>query len=62
MRSDKTFGSGAVETSLFKDGEFRGDDIKARATSALFVVSEVSGNKAYVAHVDFAVRHARRAW
>ena len=27
--SDKLFGSGAVETSLFKKGEFRGDDIKA---------------------------------
>jgi len=29
MLSDKIFGSGAVETSLFKEGEFRGDDIKA---------------------------------
>jgi len=29
MGSDKIFGSGAVETSLFKDGEFRGDGIKA---------------------------------
>jgi hypothetical protein len=29
MLSDKRFGSGAVETSLFNEGEFRGDDIKA---------------------------------
>jgi ribosomal protein L40E len=29
MLSDKKFGSGAVETSLFTEGEFRGDDIKA---------------------------------
>jgi predicted nucleic-acid-binding Zn-ribbon protein len=29
MLSDKKFGSGAVETSLFNEGEFRGDDIKA---------------------------------
>ena len=29
MLSDKIFGSGAVETSLFTEGEFRGDDIKA---------------------------------
>jgi len=29
MLSDKLFGSGAVETSLFTGGEFRGDDIKA---------------------------------
>jgi hypothetical protein len=29
MLSDKMLGSGAVETSLFNEGEFRGDDIKA---------------------------------
>ena len=29
MLSDRLFGSGAVETSLFTEGEFRGDDIKA---------------------------------
>jgi hypothetical protein len=28
MLSDKKFCSGAVETSLFNEGEFRGDDIK----------------------------------
>jgi hypothetical protein len=28
MLSDKIFGSGAVETSLFTEDEFRGDDIK----------------------------------
>jgi len=28
MLSGKKFGSGAVETSLFTEGEFRGDDIK----------------------------------
>jgi len=28
MLSDKLFGSGAVEMSLFSEGEFRGDDIK----------------------------------
>jgi len=29
MLSDKRLGSGAVESSLFVEGEFRGDDIKA---------------------------------
>ena len=28
MLSDKRLGSGAVESSLFVEGEFRGDDIK----------------------------------
>jgi predicted RNA-binding Zn-ribbon protein involved in translation (DUF1610 family) len=29
MLSDLKFGSGAVEMSLFKEGEFKGDDVKA---------------------------------
>jgi predicted nucleic-acid-binding Zn-ribbon protein len=49
-RSDKIFGSGAVETSLFKDGEFRGDDIKAYyCRRSGFIELYRTGNKRFPA-------------